>query len=201
VLVTLPSRAERRSGMQMAIKDRQKPGPRFHAIEGMQDRSEGGRVGRLNFSFTTYFDTSLSVDVVHVEAVAVEEPDAREDGLEGCSLGAMLKMYFRKMDLEDKINALNEAGWTSLIGALLSIVGCVGFAIRCWGIFPWLIKNFDLKRNAVLRLMYRSRHATLQQLLLIKSLWPMQYARPRGCCTVRNAAKYLHRRPTLETTK
>jgi hypothetical protein len=125
--------------MQMAIKDRQKPGPRFHAIEGVHDGSEGGRVGRLNFSFATHFDTSLSVNAVHVEAVAVEEPDAREDGLEGCSFGDMLKMYFRKMDLEDKMNALNKAGGTSLIGALLFIVGCVGFAIRCWGILAWLM--------------------------------------------------------------
>jgi hypothetical protein len=113
VLVTLPSRAERRRGMQMAIKERQKPGPRFHVIEGVQDGSEGGRVGRLNFSFTTHFDTSLSVNAVQVEAVAVEEPDAREDGLEGCSLGDMLKIYFRRIDLEDRMNVLNEVRGTS----------------------------------------------------------------------------------------
>jgi hypothetical protein len=123
VLVTLPSRAERRSGMQMAIKERQKIGPRFHVIEGVQDGSEGGRVGRLNFSFTTHFDTSFSVDAVHVEAVAVEEPDAREDGLEGCSFGDMLKMYFRKMDLEDKMYALNEAGGDE---------SNRGLALHCW---------------------------------------------------------------------
>jgi hypothetical protein len=33
------------------------------------------------------------------------------------------------------MNVLNEVRGTSLIGALLFIVGCVGFAIRSWGIF------------------------------------------------------------------
>jgi hypothetical protein len=53
------------------------------------------------------------VNAVQVEAVAVEEPDAREDGLEGCSLGDMLKIYFRRIDLEDRMNVLNEVRGTS----------------------------------------------------------------------------------------
>ena len=35
VLVTLPSRAERSSGMHIAINDRQKPSDRFHLAEGV----------------------------------------------------------------------------------------------------------------------------------------------------------------------
>lgn len=35
VLVTVPSRAERRSGMHMAMKERQKPSDRVHLAEGV----------------------------------------------------------------------------------------------------------------------------------------------------------------------
>lgn len=35
VFVTLPSSAERRSGRQIAMKERQKPSDRFHLAEGV----------------------------------------------------------------------------------------------------------------------------------------------------------------------
>jgi hypothetical protein len=50
VLVTLPSSAESRRGMQMAMKDRQKPVPRVHTCEGVSEGREGGSFGRVGFS-------------------------------------------------------------------------------------------------------------------------------------------------------
>jgi hypothetical protein len=47
VLVTLPSRAERSSGMHMAMKERQNPSDRFHLVEGVKEGRDGGKVGRL----------------------------------------------------------------------------------------------------------------------------------------------------------
>jgi hypothetical protein len=47
VLVTLPSRADRSSGMHMAMKERQNPSDRFHLVEGVNDGRDGGKVGRL----------------------------------------------------------------------------------------------------------------------------------------------------------
>ena len=49
VLVTLPSKADSRRGMQMAMKDRQKPAPRVHTCEGVSEGSEGGSFGRVGF--------------------------------------------------------------------------------------------------------------------------------------------------------
>jgi len=47
VLVTLPSRAERRSGIHIAMKERQKPSVRTHFWLGSSEGSEIGIIGRL----------------------------------------------------------------------------------------------------------------------------------------------------------
>jgi hypothetical protein len=45
VFVTLPSSAERRRGIHIAMKDRQKPGPRVHFWVGGMGAVEEGRAG------------------------------------------------------------------------------------------------------------------------------------------------------------
>lgn len=83
VLVTLPSRADSKSGMQMAMKDRQNPAPRRHCCNDVSKMSEGsgpGSVGRLAFSFAMIELTSLvvgegssgSVDAASVDEAAEE---------------------------------------------------------------------------------------------------------------------------------
>lgn len=47
VLVTLPSSAERRSGMHIAVKERQNPSARVHLAEAVCEGMESWRVGRL----------------------------------------------------------------------------------------------------------------------------------------------------------
>ena len=47
VLVTLPSSADRSNGIQIAVKERQKPGPRTHFMEGVREGWDGGSGGRV----------------------------------------------------------------------------------------------------------------------------------------------------------
>jgi len=51
VFVTEPSSAESSRGMQRAIKERQKPSPRVHFSDGVNDGMLGGIGGRVGFSF------------------------------------------------------------------------------------------------------------------------------------------------------
>jgi hypothetical protein len=90
VLVTLPSRAERRRGMQMARKDRQKPGPRDHSCTGASDGSEGGRVGRLNFSSISFACTALAVSKVASEPVCGLVAGDCVEGVEACSVAGIV---------------------------------------------------------------------------------------------------------------
>ena len=53
----------------MAMKDRQKPAPRFHSDEAASEGREGGSVGRLNFSPSSAPWTSVGGVSVRVESV------------------------------------------------------------------------------------------------------------------------------------
>jgi hypothetical protein len=88
--VTLPSRADSKSGMQMAMKDRQKPAPRRHCCKDVSEMSEGsgpGSVGRLIFSSATIELISLvvgegssgSVGATSVDEAADERGESSSD--------------------------------------------------------------------------------------------------------------------------
>ena len=85
VLVMLPSRAESRRGMQMAMKERQKPRPLFHFCDGISPGGEGGSVAWLSFALEK-LDCELlpEVELASVPVDGQVHEDADEDG-EACS--------------------------------------------------------------------------------------------------------------------
>jgi hypothetical protein len=77
VLVTLPSRAERRRGRHIAVNDRQKPRPLFHLIAGRAEGREDDGEGGIVVDFSSKIDGSLlRAGVVATEASCGHSDDA-----------------------------------------------------------------------------------------------------------------------------